>query len=88
MAGNVWEWTSDWFDAAYYAEASKQPVIRDPRGPIHDKSEGHVARGGSWYSDADKYLRISYRKPFKSRENNIGFRCLVPDNPEAMKNFK
>jgi formylglycine-generating enzyme required for sulfatase activity len=88
MAGNVWEWVLDSFGAAYYGESSKESSIRDPRGPAHpDKGKGHVARGGSWNSDAKRYLRISYRMSFTSGSNEVGFRCLVPDTPEATKNF-
>ena len=41
MHGNVWEWTNDWFDAAYY---SKSPLC-DPQGPTDGLT--HVLRGGS-----------------------------------------
>jgi len=88
MAGNVWEWVSDQFSATYYSESSKEGPIRDPQGPAQaDKGKGHVARGGSWASDAKKYLRISYRMSFTSGGNEVGFRCLVPDTPEAKKSF-
>ncbi|MCB0159906.1 MAG: SUMF1/EgtB/PvdO family nonheme iron enzyme, partial [Caldilineaceae bacterium] len=41
-AGNVWEWTADWFDAAYYKNAPD----RDPLGP--DLGSARTLRGGSW----------------------------------------
>jgi formylglycine-generating enzyme required for sulfatase activity len=82
MAGNVWEWVSDFYDPNYYAVS---PTV-DPQGPA--TGEGHVARGGSYASDATKQLRISYRKPFEKSANHIGFRCLLPDTPEIRKQFK
>ena len=82
MAGNVWEWVSDFYDPHYYAAS---PNV-DPQGPA--TGEGHVARGGSYASDATKQLRISYRKPFEKSANHIGFRCLLPDTPEIRKQFK
>ena len=46
MHGNVSEWCSDWFDAAYYAKSPPE----DPKGPA--SGEFRIARGGSWRDDA------------------------------------
>ena len=50
MAGNVWEWTSDWYSDVYYLHSPKQ----DPKGP--DVGSWRVLRGGSWI---DKLPRCS-----------------------------
>jgi formylglycine-generating enzyme len=53
VAGNVWEWTSDWYDADYYRIAKEQGVIENPKGPKQsvDPDEPNapkrVLRGGS-----------------------------------------
>jgi formylglycine-generating enzyme len=58
MAGNVFEWTGDWFDREYYKIS---PAI-DPRGPATEngKLQRRVDRGGGWCMGVEK-LRVSSR---------------------------
>jgi len=70
MAGNAWEWVSDWYEDIYY---EKSPFA-NPKGP--DFGVSKVLRGGNWYYKA-YYMRTTYRfneKPgvFKNWQ---GFRC-------------
>jgi formylglycine-generating enzyme required for sulfatase activity len=68
MAGNVWEWVSD-FGNLYRAED-----VTDPKGP--DTGRVRVVRGGAYGDDASN-LRVSNRTPnAPDRLNvNVGFRC-------------
>jgi formylglycine-generating enzyme required for sulfatase activity len=81
MAGNVWQWTADWFDTNYY---SSSPVD-DPKGP--DTGKERVARGGSFRSDPAKHLRISYRNKFPPsagpKLDEVGFRCVLEEGSET-----
>jgi len=54
VAGNAWEWVSDWYRPDYYAELAKTGVARNPKGPesandpAEPGSKKRVQRGGSF----------------------------------------
>ena len=69
MAGNVWEWVADYYDADYYAKSPR----RNPTGP--GRGSHHVIRGGSWGSEN---AQTSYRGRGRPgiRCDTLGFRCV------------
>jgi formylglycine-generating enzyme required for sulfatase activity len=73
MAGNVWEWTADWYAADFYGRSP----VQDPGGP--EQGTLKVMRGGCWDSPASS-LRVACRRAElpAAWADNVGFRCVYP----------
>ena len=71
MAGNVWEWCSDWYGADFYAVSPAAHVT----GPVAGVLK--VLRGGAWYCGPDEVRTANrfYASP-DARSFNVGFRCV------------
>jgi formylglycine-generating enzyme required for sulfatase activity len=76
MAGNAWEWVSDWYSDTYYQTSP----TRNPPGPVSGILK--VVRSGAWNVGPD-VVRTSLRnaKPPSSFDNDIGFRCAMDATP-------
>lgn len=70
MAGNVAEWTADWYDQHYYKTAPD----RNPKGP--EKGTQRAFRGGGWI-DSTPSVRPAQRNGTdpNTKMNWLGFRC-------------
>jgi sulfatase modifying factor 1 len=98
MAGNVWQWTTDWFATRHEADLQKSCCgPTDPRGPAMEGSfdpaspniriPRKVTKGGSFLC-APSYCRryrpaARHAQMVDSGMSHIGFRCIRRDPPAA-----
>jgi len=87
VAGNVWEWVSDWYRSDYYGQlAAKGGVARNPQGPDspfdpeEPGAKKRVHRGGSFLCTeqfCSRYMVGTRGKgEIDSPTNHLGFRLV------------
>jgi formylglycine-generating enzyme required for sulfatase activity len=88
MAGNVWEWTSDWYNTKYYVEVkAKSGVEYNPKGAsrpynaTNPYAQEKIMKGGSFLCSASycASYRISARMAtsLDSSLEHLGFRTVL-----------
>lgn len=98
MAGNVWEFTNDWYNVNYYAASKEQGLQKNPGGaqkaynPHNPQVPEKVIKGGSFLCH-DSYcssFRISARMQtsLDSSHEHLGFRTVITPDMLAEKKEK
>jgi len=91
MAGNVWQWTSDWYRADYYQQlAAAGGVTRNPQGPANpwdpdEPSERKKTHRGGSFLCTDQYcsryiVGTRGKGEVSTGTNHLGFRCVQDAN--------
>ena len=72
MAGNVWEWTADYFSQTYYSVSPDA----NPTGPV--TGDRYVVRGGGFWNGVTG-MRVVARISLDAEAalNTVGFRCVM-----------
>lgn len=86
MIGNVWEWTTDWYNTSYYKELDASRTMMNPVGAssFYDPDEPYtpkkVIKGGSFLcaSNYCSNYRTSARigSAIDTGLSHVGFRCV------------
>ncbi|QED37886.1 formylglycine-generating enzyme family protein [Antarcticibacterium arcticum] len=96
MAGNVWEFTSDFYDPQYYRKLLDKGVAENPQGPenaykgYNPNLNAKVIKGGSYLCHASycASYRVSAKMPqtMDSSHGHLGFRTVATPNMLRKKN--
>ena len=87
MAGNVWQWCSDWYRPDYFSELAAGGVARNPQGPqspfdpAEPGEKKRVQKGGSFLC-TDQYcsryiVGTRGKGEISTGSNHVGFRCVL-----------